>query len=76
MLIDAKVLREYCIGVALGVDSTGRKHVLGLREGATENTAVARALLADLVERGLPAERPMLFIIDGAKAPRHCRGQW
>jgi hypothetical protein len=31
---------------------------------------VATALLADLVERGLPTERAMLFVIDGAKALR------
>ena len=38
--------------------------------GFTENAAVARALLADLVERGLPTERSVLFVIDGAKALR------
>ena len=31
----------------------GTKHVLGLREGATENAAAVRALLGELVERGL-----------------------
>ena len=38
---------------AVGVDEHGDKQVLGLREGATENAAAVRALLADLVERGL-----------------------
>jgi transposase-like protein len=42
--------------------------VLGLREGATENSAACKALLADLIERGLAAERALLFVIDGAKA--------
>jgi putative transposase len=42
--------------------------VLGLREGATENAAVVRALLADLIERGLDANRSLLIVIDGAKA--------
>jgi putative transposase len=42
--------------------------VLGLREGATENAAACKALLADLIERGLPTERTLLFVIDGAKA--------
>ena len=68
--IDGKVFKEHCILVALGVDSVGKKHVLGLREGATENARVATALLADLVERGLSTEQPILFVIDGAKALR------
>jgi len=51
VLIDGKVFREHCLLVALGLDSQGRKHVLGLREGSTENARVATALIADLVER-------------------------
>jgi hypothetical protein len=39
--------------VALGVDPTGKKHLLGVREGATENATVVTELLADLVARGL-----------------------
>ena len=70
VFIDAKYFHEHCVLIALGVDSQGTKHVLGLREGSTENAPVARALLADLVERGLPTERSVLFVIDGAKALR------
>ena len=55
---------------ALGVDSQGHKHVLGLREGASENAEVVTDLLADLVERGLTPERRRLFVIDGSKALR------
>ena len=55
---------------AVGIDLGGNKHVLGLREGATENAAACKELLADLIERGLPTERALLFIIDGAKALR------
>ena len=55
---------------AVGVDSDGKKHVLGVRQGASENTEVARALLEDLVERGLDTGRRRLFVIDGAKALR------
>jgi len=46
---------------ALGVDTQGYKHVLGLREGASENAQVVKDLLADLVERGLRPERRRLF---------------
>ena len=69
--IDGKVFREHCMVIALGIDTTGRKHVLGLREGATETAAVAAGLLSDLVTRGLPTDRTLLFVIDGA--PGLCR---
>jgi transposase-like protein len=56
--------------IALGIDDQGEKHVLGIREGSTENTRVVCSLLADLIERGLDAEAPRLWVIDGAKALR------
>ena len=70
VFVDAKFFRRALRADCTGVDSQGTKHVLGIREGSTENAAVARALLADLVERGLPTERSVLFVIDGAKALR------
>jgi putative transposase len=56
--------------VALGVDSGGFKHVLGLREGSSENSQVATDLLNDLVERGIRPDRLRLFVIDGSRALR------
>ena len=56
--------------VALGVDSGGCKHVLGLHEGSSENSRVATDLLNDLVERGVKPDRLRLFVIDGSKALR------
>lgn len=56
--------------VALGVDSGGFKHVLGLREGSSENSRVATDLLNDLVDRGIKPDRLRLFVIDGSKALR------
>jgi len=56
--------------VALGVDSCGSKHVLGLRQGSSENSRVATDLLNDLVERGVKPDRLRLFVIDGSKALR------
>lgn len=55
---------------AVGVDSAGEKHVLGLRHGASENHVVVAALLDDLVERGLDPTRRRLWVIDGSKALR------
>jgi putative transposase len=56
--------------VALGVDSGGYKHILGLREGSSENGRVATDLLNDLVDRGVKPDRLRLFVIDGSKALR------
>ena len=50
------------------MDSEGRKHVLGLWAGATENAQVCGALLDGLIERGLPTDRKYLFVLDGSKA--------
>lgn len=55
---------------AVGVDTDGKKHVLGMRQGASENTEVTTALLQDMVERGLDPKRRRLFVIDGSKALR------
>jgi putative transposase len=68
--VDGLQLGGHHVICAVGVDATGHKHVLGLREGATENAAVATALLEDLVRRGLDPARPRLFVIDGSKALR------
>lgn len=70
VMIDGKIFRKHCLLIALGLDSQGKKHVLGLREGTSENSAVAKSLLADLIDRGLPSDRAMLFVIDGSGALR------
>ncbi len=54
--------------VALGIDAWGKKTVLGIRQGATENTKVCIELLEDLIERGLSPDGDYLFVLDGAKA--------
>ncbi len=68
VMIDGIHLGDHMVLIALGIDLEGKKQVLGLREGNTENSRVAKALLRDLVERGLDPERARLFVIDGAKA--------
>ena len=67
--IDGIHIGEHLVLVAaLGIDSAGFKHPLGLMEGATEHSAVVQALIDDLIERGLDPAVPRLFIIDGSKA--------
>ena len=56
--------------VALGIAEGGEKHVLGVWQGATENTTVVKGLLEDLVDRGLDLKRRYLVVIDGSKALR------
>ena len=56
------------VGGGLGIESSGKKQVLGVWQGATENTAVVKDLLEDLVARGLSTERRYVFVIDGARA--------
>jgi putative transposase len=68
LLIDGQYFRKECLIVALGVDKQGQKHVLGLWQGATENSTLVRELLADLRERGLNTEAAILVVVDGAKA--------
>jgi transposase-like protein len=70
LLIDGIQLGKQVLVVALGIEINGKKHVLGLWQGATENTTVVKELLEDLVARGLNSERRYLFVIDGAKALR------
>lgn len=68
LMIDGIVIAEHVMLVALGIDADGNKHVLGVREGATENATACTALLTDLRDRGLTTEHAVLVVIDGGKA--------
>ena len=68
--IDGPVFGEHHLIGAVGVAAEGRKHVLSLVEGASENAASATSLLESLVERGVDPARRYLFVIDGSKALR------
>jgi putative transposase len=68
VLIDGTPFRDRQMIVALGINVDGRKTVLGLREGATENAAVGSELLGDLAARGLDFSVPRLYVLDGGKA--------
>jgi putative transposase len=68
--IDGMHFGDQCVLAAVGVDIQGCKHVLALREGATENAEAAKDLLQHLVDHGVDPTRRRLFIIDGSKALR------
>ena len=68
--LDGMHFGDQCVLAAVGVDGEGRKHVLALREGATENAEAAKDLLEHLVSHGVDSRRRRLFVIDGSKALR------
>jgi len=68
LLVDATPFQGQQMVAALGIDEYGRKMILGIRQGATENATVVGELLGDLVERGLDFTEPRLYILDGGKA--------
>jgi putative transposase len=68
LLIDATPFAGQQMVVALGIGQDGRKTILGIRQGATENATVVGELLGDLIERGLDFMEPRLYVLDGGKA--------
>ena len=68
IMIDGVHFADHLCIVALGIDIDGTKHPLALVEGSTENTTLVRGLLVGLRERGLDVTRPILAVLDGAKA--------
>ena len=70
IFIDGIEFKGHLLVVAMGLDREGRKHILGLCQGATENATVCTALLEDLARRGLDTGKDYLFVLDGAKALR------
>src|SRR3954453_16729341 len=68
LMIDGVYLAEHLCVVALGIDIDRTKHPLGLIEGSTENTTVVKTLLTGLRDRGLDTTKPIMAVLDGAKA--------
>jgi putative transposase len=70
LMVDGIRVADHCCVVALGITIDGTKVPLALVEGATENATVVGELLVGLRERGLEVTRPILVVLDGAKALR------
>jgi putative transposase len=70
LMVDGIGLGEHTLVVALGIDATGKKHALAIREGSTENGALCRSLFTDLIARGVPADRSIVVVIDGGTGVR------
>jgi putative transposase len=68
--IDGQRFGDHHLLSAVGVDVEGKKHILGIEVGGTENAAAVKRVLTHLRDQGLPTDRKYLFVIDGAKALR------
>ena len=68
LMIDATPFEGQQMVVVLGIGQDGKKTILGIRQGATENATVVGELLGDLVSRGLDFSKPRFYVLDGAKA--------
>ena len=68
LLVDATPFAGQQMVAALGISQDGKKTILGIRQGATENATVVGELLGDLVNRGLDFSEPRLYVLDGGKA--------
>jgi len=66
--VDGKAYARQQMVAALGITADGRKYILGLRQGTTENAEVCKDLLTDLTARGVAPDKMTLFVLDGAKA--------
>ncbi len=68
LMVDGAHFADHLCVVALGVGVDGTKHPLAVVEGSTENATLVTDLLVGLRDRGLDVTRPVLVVIDGAKA--------
>ena len=68
LIVDATAFEGQQMVVAMAISNDGRKTILGLRQGATENTTVVGELLGDLMNRGLDFTKPRLYVLDGGRA--------
>jgi putative transposase len=74
LMVDGIEVAHRTVVVALGILADGRKVVLGLGRGSTENAVLCTALLNDLRERGLKVDGRVLCVIDGGRGIRQALG--
>ena len=74
LMVDGIEVARRTVVVALGILADGRKVVLGLWLGSTENAVLCTALLNDLLERGLKVDSRVLCVIDGGRGIRKALG--
>lgn len=67
-MVDGVHFGEHTCVVALGIGIDGIKHPLALEEGSTENATLVTDLITGLRDRGLDVTKPILAVLDGARA--------
>jgi putative transposase len=67
-MVDGVHFGKHTCVVALGIGIDGTKHPLAVEEGSTENATLVTGLITGLRERGLDVTKPILAVLDGAKA--------
>jgi transposase-like protein len=70
IIIDGTGLGDHLLLTAIGIDTKGYKHVLGVAEGTTERSQECINLFRNMIDRGLKVERARLFVIDGGRGIR------
>ncbi len=67
-MVDGVHFGEHTCVVALGIGIDGTKHPLAVEEGSTENATLVTGLITGLRDRGMDVTKPILAVLDGAKA--------
>lgn len=68
LMVDGVEFRKELFVVALGIDKTGTKTILGYHQGATENRQICDRLMEGIAARGLDLRQGMLAVLDGGPA--------
>jgi len=68
LMVDGVEFRKELFVVALGIDKTGTKTILGYHQGATENRQICDRLMEGIAARGLDLRHGMLAVLDGGPA--------
>lgn len=68
VMIDGVGFGDNLVIVAMGITTSGKKLILGLKKGDSESAEVCTDLLQELIARGLKHDEPYVFVLDGSKA--------
>ena len=68
LYIDGTGFKDHLCIVVMGITEDGHKHILGVRDGATENAELVGDMLDSLLKRGLTLTPHALFVLDGSAA--------
>jgi len=67
IMMDGVAIGEYLVVCMLGISKEGKKKVLGIIEGSTENAKICADLIHQTIDRGLKLDEHRLFVLDGGK---------